>query len=615
MTRIGFSSARRRRRRLRVAWLAALVGVGVLAALVGPAGAAVARPAAVTGLSVQAGDAAGELHVSWDHHPNGARDYRVKWAPVGQNFKKIKETDWNAFPTDNELTISGLWPGQAYKVQVRARFSGPNSQWSEVVTGTAAEAAPEPTLEPDKEPDKEPTPEPDKETSPITTRDHVPDRTFAYNEMHNSSPNCPVNSACTRNKTYDVALTGGTTYVAEVWGSSNPQGGDATKLAITAVEAPNGTKLGSDYSGLQITLREPKVIFTASTTPGTHKIKVRIDIGSNQSPATFRVVVYEHVEWSDCAANKNTDCTVTVGTPQSGELDVDSLSRSDVDWFRVDLTGGQLYEIILRGDSTTHLAVRDPFLRGVYDDRGRLLNYDGSVNDFPYFGATQGTADNDSGPGASALSYFDADYGGTYYIGVTSAGGSRRAGHYVLEVHTYGRGVLANDDCHPGMTAAAFSAYADAEFRRFYGNRLYGQADNNAALADLYQVASERLDGVNTTCEIQLGQTVTGRINHNGLNAAVPGDRDWFKIDLTAGTRYRIEVETRAYGMHNPGLGGIFDSSGTKVHNGNGSRGSSAYSERIHFEPTANGTYYIEVSAGSRTRTNTGRYWLTITEP
>ncbi|MYE09679.1 MAG: hypothetical protein F4Y05_08755, partial [Acidimicrobiaceae bacterium] len=71
--------------------------------------ALVTRPAAVTGLSVQAGDAPGELHVSWDPHPNGAVDYRVKWAPVGQNFKKIKETDWNAFPVDNELTISGLW--------------------------------------------------------------------------------------------------------------------------------------------------------------------------------------------------------------------------------------------------------------------------------------------------------------------------------------------------------------------------------------------------------------------------------------------------------------------------------------------------------------------------
>ena len=67
-------------------------------------------------------------------------DYRVKWAPAGQDFKKIWDTDWNAFPVDNELTISGLQPGESYKVQVRARFSGPNSQWSDVVTGTAAAA-------------------------------------------------------------------------------------------------------------------------------------------------------------------------------------------------------------------------------------------------------------------------------------------------------------------------------------------------------------------------------------------------------------------------------------------------------------------------------------------
>ena len=130
---------------LPVALVAALAGFGMVAASVVPAGAALAaRPDAVTGLSVQAGDAPGELHVSWDPHPQGAVDYRVKWARVGTNFKKISDTDWNAFPVDNELTISGLWPGESYKVQVRARFSGPNGKWSPVVTGTAAEVAPEP---------------------------------------------------------------------------------------------------------------------------------------------------------------------------------------------------------------------------------------------------------------------------------------------------------------------------------------------------------------------------------------------------------------------------------------------------------------------------------------
>jgi len=109
----------------------------------------------VTGLSVQAGDAPGELHVSWDPHPNGPVDYRVKWAPTGQSFKKIQDTDWNAFPVDNELTISGLWPGQSYKVQVRARFSGPAGRWSPVVIGTAAEtttSTKETKLDPNSDP-------------------------------------------------------------------------------------------------------------------------------------------------------------------------------------------------------------------------------------------------------------------------------------------------------------------------------------------------------------------------------------------------------------------------------------------------------------------------------
>ena len=174
------------------------------------------------------------------------------------------------------------------------------------------------------------------------------------------------------------------------------------------------------------------------------------------------------------------------------------------------------------------------------------------------------------------------------------------------------------DDCHPGTNAAAWTAYADVIFQYHYGRRL-GIPNTQ----DDFDAASVRLPGEQTACEIQLDQTVTGRIDHNGLLAnrysgavRVPGDRDWFKIDLTGGVRYRIEVETRSHGMHNPGLGGIYNSGGTKVHNGNGSRGNSAYSERIHFKPTGTGTarYFIEVSAGSSGPFNTGRYWLTITE-
>ena len=97
--------------------------------------------AAVTGLMVTAGVAAGEIDVAWDAHPEGSDEYRVAWAPVGESFRSASNSDWNAFPTANEVTLGGLEPGDAYKVKVRARFGDRRSGWSSVATADAAEGA------------------------------------------------------------------------------------------------------------------------------------------------------------------------------------------------------------------------------------------------------------------------------------------------------------------------------------------------------------------------------------------------------------------------------------------------------------------------------------------
>ena len=97
--------------------------------------------AAVTGLMVTAGVAAGEIDVAWDAHPEGSDEYRVAWAPVGESFRSASNSDWNAFPTANEVTLSGLEPGDAYKVKVRARFGRRRSGWSSVATADAAEGS------------------------------------------------------------------------------------------------------------------------------------------------------------------------------------------------------------------------------------------------------------------------------------------------------------------------------------------------------------------------------------------------------------------------------------------------------------------------------------------
>ena len=115
--------------------------------------------AAVTGLSATPGTDPGEIDLSWDAHPAGAKDYRVAWAPGGESFRRASDTNWNAKPTATGMTITGLTGGDDYKVKVRARFdSNPRSRWSSVATATATEAddPPPPVIQP-----PEPTPTPD----------------------------------------------------------------------------------------------------------------------------------------------------------------------------------------------------------------------------------------------------------------------------------------------------------------------------------------------------------------------------------------------------------------------------------------------------------------------
>ena len=95
------------------------------------------QKAPVTGLSATSGANPGEIDVSWDAHPAGAKEYRVAWAPDGESFRRASDTDWNANPTATGMTITGLTGGDDYKVKVRARFSSnPRSRWSSVATAT-----------------------------------------------------------------------------------------------------------------------------------------------------------------------------------------------------------------------------------------------------------------------------------------------------------------------------------------------------------------------------------------------------------------------------------------------------------------------------------------------
>ena len=80
----------------------------------------------VTGLEVASG-AAGELTLRWTPPADpvgGPSEYRISWAPEGEDFRTWTDLDWNVFEAAplSEYTITGLDPGVAYKVRMRARY-------------------------------------------------------------------------------------------------------------------------------------------------------------------------------------------------------------------------------------------------------------------------------------------------------------------------------------------------------------------------------------------------------------------------------------------------------------------------------------------------------------
>ena len=114
----------------------------------------------------------GQLAVAWSAPSERPTDYRVRWAPSGQDYLAFSEPNTSergsAYPTGTSHTVSSLAAGAFYKVQVRARYnagehadnpwSGP---WSAEATVTiASPPPPPPTTTPDPTPETTPEPTP-----------------------------------------------------------------------------------------------------------------------------------------------------------------------------------------------------------------------------------------------------------------------------------------------------------------------------------------------------------------------------------------------------------------------------------------------------------------------
>ena len=374
---------------------------------------------------------------------------------------------------------------------------------------------------------------------------------------------------------------------------------------------------------------------------------------------------------ADAAANSSTTATVTVGNPETGDIE----TLGDRDWYAVALEEGKTYRIDLEGTPTDKGTLEEPYLRGVYDTNGVLID---------------GTTDDDGGWINNSRVYFTAPANGTYYVSASSAhdnyvvgqkfGGA--AGTYTLSVTELSSDVAADTDTTatltvgstisgeiefggdsdwfavtleegktyrfdlegrwPGGGASSKGSLTHPHLRGIYdasGVLIDGTADENSggynssqvyftadASGTYYVSASEHYgDGTgtyvltvreleddffantSTTATVAVGGTATGEIEFTG-------DRDWFAVTLEAGKTYQINLAgwtTDKGTLPDPYLRGIHDATGALIADTTDDDGGSQKNSRVEFTAVTSGTYYVAAGAFDDL---TGSYTLTVEE-
>ena len=116
--------------------------------------------------------------------------------------------------------------------------------------------------------------------------------------------------------------------------------------------------------------------------------------------------------------------SVAVGGTATGEIE----STDDLDWFAVTLEAGKTYRFDLQGESTDKGTLGDPYLWGLYDATGALID---------------GTTDDNGGGGNDSQLNFTVATSGIYYVAV---GANDDTGSYTLSVTDITEDVAADTD-------------------------------------------------------------------------------------------------------------------------------------------------------------------------
>ena len=485
---------------------------------------------------------------------------------------------------------------------------------------------------------------------------------------------------------FAITLAPGRTYAFNLEGDT-PRGGTGAAPAIRGLRDANGDPVAGIVGGAEVRFTTDAAAAEAvyyievggeggsgQGTSATRGVGARslatrgiVDtLGSSDGGTGYRLRAHDITETRDAADDYRSD-TSTTGVVMVGGSVTGEIERSgDHDWFAVDLVEGRIYRIDLKGRSTGDGTLHNPYLRGVYDDKGVLI---------------RGTGDDDRGAGRNSRADFVAPADATYYLAASSYRDWK--GTYTLsvtEVHddfpagTGTSGTVEVGDSATGeiefrgdhdwfeVTLQAGKVYrfdlkgeptgdgtlpspyirgiydADGDridgisgaYSNFGSNPRYSRMDFVAPADDTYYVSAEArfngywwrggtytlsvtevtddyASGIGTTGTLAVGDSTTGAIDHMD-------DRDWFAVTLQAGKSYRFDLEgfkSDAGTLETPKIHGIFDSHGNEIDGARVTHGGFQFYSQAVFTPDADDTYYV--SAGKWWYL-LGTYTLTVTE-
>ena len=315
---------------------------------------------------------------------------------------------------------------------------------------------------------------------------------------------------------FAVTLEAGKTYRVDLeglwpgWGA--PSKGTLTHPHLRGIHDAAGVLIDGTTDENSGRYNSSQLYFTAATS-GTYYVAASEHYG--ERTGTYALTVTELVD--DFFANTSTTGTVAVGGTAMGDIEF----SGDSDWFAVTLEAGKTYRFDLEGESTDKGTLGDPYLRGIHDANGALID---------------GTTDDDGGRYNSSQVYFTAATSGIYYVAASEHFGER-TGTYALTVTELAADVAA-DATTTATVAVGGTATGDIEFSddsdwfavtleagKTYQFDLEGESTDKGTLGDPY------LRGIHDAN----GALIDGTTDDSG------GDRLNSRVEFTAaasGTYY-----------------------------------------------------------------------------